>query len=206
MRKLGRKEYLGACIVAGVLGLSLAGCQSSSSSSAAAPAASTPAAAASSAPAAAPAATTASDVQVCNDVNTWESGNEGLAATFGTDAQSGAIGTEASGSSAVDTDVQSLSGDTGTATATDLSSVASDCAAAGVTLTGTDFSQAAAPATTPAAPAMSAAEQQTVTSAQGYLADGQGFSQSGLLTQLTSSYGAGFTEAQAEYAISKTDA
>ena len=34
-------------------------------------------------------------------------------------------------------------------------------------------------------------------------ADGQGFSKSGLLNQLTSSYGEGFTEAQAEYAVSK---
>jgi hypothetical protein len=54
-----------------------------------------------------------------------------------------------------------------------------------------------------AACAMSAAEQQAVDSAQSYLALGQGFSQAGLLKQLTSSYGAGFTQAQAEYAVSK---
>jgi hypothetical protein len=45
-------------------------------------------------------------------------------------------------------------------------------------------------------------DQQAVDSAKGYLSGGQGFSEQGLLQQLTSSYGAGFTEAQAEYAIS----
>ncbi len=60
----------------------------------------------------------------------------------------------------------------------------------------------AAPADTTAS-AMSAAEQQAVDSAQSYLALGQGFSKAGLLQQLTSSYGAGFTQAQAEYAVSK---
>ena len=37
---------------------------------------------------------------------------------------------------------------------------------------------------------------------QGYLSEGQGFSEQGLLQQLTSSAGSGFTQAQAEYAIS----
>jgi len=50
---------------------------------------------------------------------------------------------------------------------------------------------------------MSGAEQQAVDSAQSYLALGQGFSRAGLIQQLTSSYGAGFTQAQAEYAVSK---
>jgi hypothetical protein len=45
-------------------------------------------------------------------------------------------------------------------------------------------------------------DQQAVDSAGGYLSLGQGFSQQGLLRQLTSTAGAGFTEAQAEYAIS----
>jgi Host cell surface-exposed lipoprotein len=57
-----------------------------------------------------------------------------------------------------------------------------------------------APAAT-AAPAISAAEQQAVDSAQSYLALGQGFSKAGLLKQLTSSYGAGFTAANAQFAI-----
>jgi len=46
-------------------------------------------------------------------------------------------------------------------------------------------------------------DAQAVDSAKGYLGDGQGFSRSSLLEQLTSSYGAGFTDAQAEYAVNK---
>lgn len=44
-------------------------------------------------------------------------------------------------------------------------------------------------------------DQQAVQSAQGYLTGGEGFSYQGLLQQLTSSSGSGFTQAQAEYAI-----
>jgi hypothetical protein len=44
---------------------------------------------------------------------------------------------------------------------------------------------------------------QAVLSAKGYMSDGQGFSRSELLDQLTSSYGEGFTQAQAEYAVAK---
>ena len=36
-----------------------------------------------------------------------------------------------------------------------------------------------------------------------YLALGRGFSRAGLIQQLTSNYGAGFTQAQTEYAVSK---
>jgi len=46
-------------------------------------------------------------------------------------------------------------------------------------------------------------DQQAVDSAQSYLSDGTGFSEQGLLKQLTSSAGNGFTEAQAEYAINQ---
>jgi hypothetical protein len=46
-------------------------------------------------------------------------------------------------------------------------------------------------------------DAQAVDSAKSYLSDGQGFSRSSLIEQLTSSYGAGFTEAQAEYAVNK---
>jgi hypothetical protein len=53
----------------------------------------------------------------------------------------------------------------------------------------------------PTAPAMSAAEQQAVTSAQGYLNLGSGFSYQSLLKQLTSSYGSGFSTSDAEFAI-----
>jgi hypothetical protein len=44
-------------------------------------------------------------------------------------------------------------------------------------------------------------DQQAVDAAKGYLSVGQGFSEQGLLSQLTSSAGSGFTQAQAEYAI-----
>lgn len=52
------------------------------------------------------------------------------------------------------------------------------------------------------APAMTAAEQQAVAAAQGYLDLGTGFSKEGLLKQLTSSYGNGFSEKDAEFAVS----
>jgi len=46
-------------------------------------------------------------------------------------------------------------------------------------------------------------DAQAVDAAKSYLGDGQGFSRSSLIQQLTSSYGAGFTQAQAEYAVNK---
>jgi Host cell surface-exposed lipoprotein len=46
-------------------------------------------------------------------------------------------------------------------------------------------------------------DAQAVDAAKGYLGDGQGFSRSSLIQQLTSSYGDGFTQAQAEYAVNK---
>jgi hypothetical protein len=46
-------------------------------------------------------------------------------------------------------------------------------------------------------------DAQAVDAAKGYLGDGEGFSSSSLLQQLTSSYGGGFTEAQGEYAVNK---
>jgi hypothetical protein len=48
---------------------------------------------------------------------------------------------------------------------------------------------------------MTTAQQQAVEAAQNYLALGQGFSYEGLLQQLTSSSGSGFTQAQVEFAI-----
>ena len=192
-------DQIAGLLAAGAIVLGAAACQSST---AAAPAATTPAAAAPAATTPA-AATAASDTQVCNDVNTWESNNDGQAATaFGTDNASTAIVTEASGSSAVDSDVQSLATDSGTGAASDISSLTTDCATAGVTLTGSDFTQAAAtPTTAPSTPAMSIAEQQAVTSAQGYLDLGSGFSYQSLLKQLTSSYGDGFSTSDAVFAI-----
>lgn len=65
-----------------------------------------------------------------------------------------------------------------------------------------------APAATPtlcngscASPAMTAGQQQAVESAQGYLSEGQGFSKAGLMQQLTSHYGEGFSKADARFAI-----
>lgn len=48
---------------------------------------------------------------------------------------------------------------------------------------------------------LTASQQQAVTAAQGYLGDGQGFSYKSLLGQLTSSYGDGFSQADAKFAI-----
>ena len=61
---------------------------------------------------------------------------------------------------------------------------------------------APAPApTTAAPPAISNSEQQAIDAAQGYLSMGSGFSQESLLQQLTSSYGSGFSQADAQFAI-----
>jgi Host cell surface-exposed lipoprotein len=60
----------------------------------------------------------------------------------------------------------------------------------------------ASSAPTATAPAMSAADQQAVDAAQNYLDLGSGFSAESLYNQLTSSYGSGFTSAQANFAIS----
>jgi len=49
---------------------------------------------------------------------------------------------------------------------------------------------------------MTVAHQQAVSAAQSYLDLGEGFSYQGLLKQLTSSYGSGFSQSDAEFAIS----
>jgi hypothetical protein len=54
-----------------------------------------------------------------------------------------------------------------------------------------------ASASTPPPSNMTAAQQQAVESAQNYLSMGKGFSRAGLIQQLSSSYGDGFTYAQA---------
>jgi hypothetical protein len=64
-----------------------------------------------------------------------------------------------------------------------------------------DYTPAANAPAAPAAPQPSMAQQQALTSAQGYLSDGQGFSKTGLFKQLTSSYGDGFHPADARWAI-----
>jgi hypothetical protein len=66
----------------------------------------------------------------------------------------------------------------------------------------------AAPATSaPAAPAgPTASQQQALDSAQSYLSDGQGFSRAGLIKQLTSKYGEGFSQADATWAVDHSGA
>lgn len=60
----------------------------------------------------------------------------------------------------------------------------------------------AAPASSaPASPPMTTAQQQAVDAAESYLSEGQGFSEQGLLDQLTSSAGNGFSKSDAEFAI-----
>lgn len=56
------------------------------------------------------------------------------------------------------------------------------------------------------APKISTAHQQALTSAKNYLSDGQGFSRNGLIQQLTSSYGDGFSTADATWAVDHADA
>jgi hypothetical protein len=235
MKKFTTRQYLAAVLVAGTLGLSLTACGTTTTvpgptvtKTVTAPPAdvagqlANPSAAAAAqaagiaAEATASATTGASDVQVCNDVNAWESNNEGEALSyFGGDAASLAIVTEASGASAVDSDISTLSNtETGSSILTQLTE---DCAIAGVTLTGTDFSagenaenpivapstpaaSAAAPST-PAAPAETVSQQQAIASAQDYLTDGEGFSYAGLLQQLTSADGDGFSTADATFAL-----
>ena len=53
----------------------------------------------------------------------------------------------------------------------------------------------------PAAPAYTVEQQQAIDSAQSYLDSNQGFSRAGLMGQLTSSYGEGFSHSLAAFAI-----
>jgi hypothetical protein len=80
------------------------------------------------------------------------------------------------------------------------SSAAASSAAANTVATSAPSSAPSTPAA-PATPAMTTAQQQAVDSAQSYLSEGQGFSEEGLLQQLTSSYGEGFAAPDAEFAI-----
>lgn len=61
--------------------------------------------------------------------------------------------------------------------------------------------QAAPASSAPASLSMTTAQQQAVDAAEGYLSEGQGFSKEGLLDQLTSSAGNGFSKSDAEFAI-----
>jgi Host cell surface-exposed lipoprotein len=70
-----------------------------------------------------------------------------------------------------------------------------------VTPGGTPSATATSAPAAPAAPAMTTAQQQAVEAAQGYLSMGSGFSQESLIKQLTSSYGSGFAQADAQFAV-----
>lgn len=59
---------------------------------------------------------------------------------------------------------------------------------------------AAAPAD-PTGPSMTSSQQQAVDAGQSYLSIGTGFSEKGLLKQLTSKYGNGFSQADASFAV-----
>lgn len=58
----------------------------------------------------------------------------------------------------------------------------------------------------PAAPALSVSQQQAVAAAKSYLNIGSGFSYQGLIDQLTSSYGNGFSVADATAAVDSLNA
>jgi hypothetical protein len=53
----------------------------------------------------------------------------------------------------------------------------------------------------PAKPRYTVAEQNALESAENYLSEGMGFSKAGLIDQLSSSYGEGFTKADAVFAV-----
>ncbi len=67
--------------------------------------------------------------------------------------------------------------------------------------TGTMSAPATPASSAPAGPSTTTAQQQAVDAAEGYLSEGQGFSEQGLLSQLTSSAGNGFSKSDAEFAI-----
>lgn len=67
-------------------------------------------------------------------------------------------------------------------------------------------SSAPAPAPAETRPAGTVSELQALAAAQGYLSDGQGFSRQGLLDQLDSSAGNGFSVADATWAVDHSDA
>lgn len=63
--------------------------------------------------------------------------------------------------------------------------------------------QAQQPAQAPAPPQFTAAQAQALDSALGYLTDGQGFSKAGLISQLHSPYGNGYSMRLARWAVDR---
>lgn len=82
------------------------------------------------------------------------------------------------------------------------SSLSSDAGSSG---TVGSSAKSAAPAK-PAVPAGTVAQLQALSAAKDYLGDDQGFSEAGLLGQLTSSFGNGFDKADAQWAIDHSGA
>jgi hypothetical protein len=62
------------------------------------------------------------------------------------------------------------------------------------------------PSSAPAAPPLSVSQEQALIAARGYLADGQGFSYQGLIDQLSSTYGNGFSVPDATAAVNLLNA
>jgi hypothetical protein len=74
-------------------------------------------------------------------------------------------------------------------------------ASAATTTSAPALAKASATPAPPTTPAMTASQQQAVDTAQNYLSDSQGFSYNSLLQQLTSSYGDGYSQSDAKFAI-----
>jgi host cell surface-exposed lipoprotein len=72
---------------------------------------------------------------------------------------------------------------------------------AATTTTAAPPTTAAATTSPPPAPKMTVAQQQAVASARSYLSLGSGFSRAGLINQLSSSSGEGFSKADAAFAV-----
>jgi hypothetical protein len=89
---------------------------------------------------------------------------------------------------------------TGCSTQPSHPSAAASTPAAVATATAAPPAPPSSPAPPPA-PVFTAAQQQVLDSAQGYLTDGQGFSKAGLMKQLTSSFGEGFSRKLAKFAL-----
>jgi hypothetical protein len=87
------------------------------------------------------------------------------------------------------------------APAADSTTAASTPASATAAPSSAAASSAPSTPTAPSSPSMTGAQQQAVDAAQSYLGEGRGFSKQGLLGQLTSSAGNGFSKSDAKFAI-----
>jgi len=101
--------------------------------------------------------------------------------------------------------VAASSSDKPIAPAADSTTAASSLASPAAAPSSTAASSAPSTPAAPASPSMTGAQQQAVDAAEDYLSEGEGFSEQGLLGQLTSSAGNGFSESDAEFAIDYLD-